>query len=81
LTAADSYDKLDTFHHPALPVSQLVCIQVETAHALFYYHERGIVPAPPSQQQVAAMRALTNGSGEELRRWSVKITQTNMGLL
>ncbi|WIA39381.1 hypothetical protein OEZ86_005486 [Tetradesmus obliquus] len=54
---------------------------VETAHALFYYHERGLVPAPPSQQQVAAMRALTNGSGEELRRWSVSITQTGMGLL
>ncbi|KAF6251103.1 mitochondrial ribosomal death-associated protein 3-domain-containing protein [Scenedesmus sp. NREL 46B-D3] len=54
---------------------------VETAHALFYYHERGLVPAPPSQQQVAAMRALTNGSAEELRRWSVMITQTDMGLL
>ncbi|WIA19097.1 hypothetical protein OEZ85_003745 [Tetradesmus obliquus] len=54
---------------------------VETAHALFYYHERGLVPAPPSQQQVASMRALTNGSGEELRRWSVSITQTGMGLL
>jgi hypothetical protein len=39
------------------------------------------VPQPPSQQQVAAMRALTNGSAEELRRWSVKITQTGMGLL
>jgi hypothetical protein len=66
---------------PVLPASQRICLQVETAHALFYYHERGLVPAPPSEQQVAAMRALTNGSGEELRRWSVSVTQTNMGLL
>jgi hypothetical protein len=28
--------------------------------------------------QLPAMRALTNGSGEELRRWSVSVTQTNM---
>eukprot|EP00879_Flechtneria_rotunda_P024773 GHRR01026283.1.p1 GENE.GHRR01026283.1~~GHRR01026283.1.p1 ORF type:complete len:312 (+),score=113.83 GHRR01026283.1:643-1578(+) len=54
---------------------------VETAHALFYYHECGLVPATPSLQQVTALRALTDGSGAELRRWSVKITQTDMGLL
>lgn len=56
-------------------------LQVETAHALYYYHERGLVPSPPSEQQVAAMKSITNGSGKELRMWSLSITQTDMGLL
>jgi hypothetical protein len=56
-------------------------MQIETAHALHYYHERGLIAQPPSARQVCAMRALTNGSGTDLRRWCVKVTQTDMGLL
>jgi hypothetical protein len=58
-----------------------VPLQVEVAHALFYYYERGLTAAPPSHRQVAAMRALTNGSGTDLRRWCLKVTQTDVGLL
>jgi len=59
-----------------------VCVrQVETAHALHFYHERGLTAEPPSARQVAAMRALTNGSGADLRKWCLKVAQTDMGLL
>lgn len=55
--------------------------QVEAAHTLYYYHERGLLAEPPTLKQVEAMLALTQGSGAELRRWCVGITQTDMGLL
>jgi hypothetical protein len=55
--------------------------QVETAHALYYYHERGLTGLPPSARQVSAMRALTNGSGTDLRRWCLQVSQTDNGLL
>jgi hypothetical protein len=55
--------------------------KVETAHALYFYHECGLTGQAPSAKQVSAMRALTNGSGSDLRQWCLKVTQTDMGLL
>ena len=48
---------------------------VETAHALHYYYERGLLKDAPSEQEVEVLRGVTNGNGAELRTWCVGATQ------
>jgi hypothetical protein len=47
---------------------------VESAHALHYYYERGLLKEPPSDSQVEVLKGLTNGNGAELRTWCVGAT-------
>lgn len=43
-------------------------LQVEAAHALCYYHDRGLIPELPTLRQVQQLLAVTNGNAKELRQ-------------
>jgi hypothetical protein len=54
--------------------------QVEVAHLLHFYHERGMAEAP-SASQVEKLRAITNGSGADLRRIGLRSAQLDTNTL
>jgi hypothetical protein len=54
--------------------------QIEVAHLLHFYHERGLVEAP-SAAQVEKLRAITNGSGSDLRRLGLRSAQLDTNVL
>ncbi|KAI8473917.1 MAG: mitochondrial ribosomal death-associated protein 3-domain-containing protein [Monoraphidium minutum] len=53
---------------------------VEVAHLLHFYHERGLAEAP-SRGQVDKLRAITNGSGADLRRLGPRSAQLDTNTL
>jgi hypothetical protein len=50
------------------------------AHLLHYYHERGLAEAP-SVSQVEKLRAITNGSGIDLRVLGPRTAQLDTNVL
>lgn len=50
------------------------------AHTLHYYHERGLGEAP-SAAAVEKLRAVTNGSGADLRRLAPRAAQLDTNAL
>ncbi|KAG1671648.1 hypothetical protein FOA52_006879 [Chlamydomonas sp. UWO 241] len=63
----------DTFHMPRYSL-------VESGHALYWYWERGMLPAAPTKSQVEALHALTNGNARELRVLAPKLPLIAAGL-
>jgi len=54
--------------------------QVEVAHLLHFYHEKGLAEAP-SASQVEKLRSITNGSGTDLRRLGPRTAQLDTNVL
>jgi len=66
--------EVDVYHMPRYSF-------VETAHAMWYYMERGLLGAPPSEAQVRRVRALTNGHGGEVRRHALQVSLLDLASL
>lgn len=56
-------------------------MQVEAAHALYWYWECGLAPTKPTKRNVELLHSLANGNAKEIRQLAPKLTLLASGLL